>query len=251
MRLFVLFKIVSSMNVQTIQSTETKLEQMFRGHSIPDGMAEWLALLADSIDVLSCPPTIPDGRCYKSETCRLPKLKFDKRMLPFVLKICRDPWLIGIYFLPLDLPWWAKVDLKPIIVDFNKINNGISTIKSDTTIKAKVLAFTTHKGSLKVNGVLRYDCTKPARNRKKPVYNNLKAPSRKDVKLFYRLKIRIEVKKWKFKWFKSGFKCIRCEDLINISGNYGSVSCAVDAADMNDYECEDESHSNLMNPTRC
>ena len=228
------FKLVkSSFNAQTVQTAKSRLQLMFPGASIADGMPEWLAALDDSIDIQSCFPTIKDGRCYKSKTCRLPTMKFDGKMLPFVLKFCKNPYQIGIHFLRFDVPWWAKVDLEPFIITFqNQKSDGVYTIKSSTTIKARVKFFNISflKASLYVDGILRYDCTKPKNDWRKRVGYNLKAPNRQYTSIFYKLKIRIEVKKRKWKWFRLYWKCKRCDDVVNESGSYGNgpPTCAAD-----------------------
>jgi len=229
----------SSINVP---AAKKDLQQMFAGSRVPDGMPDWLAVLDDSINILSCLPTIKEGNCYKSKPCRLPDLKFDGKMLPFILKICKDPYLIVLDFLPLDVPWWAKVSLHPFIITFNDNNkDGVFTIKSHTTVKAMVryVNFGIYKASLFIDGILRYDCTKPtgANSWMKRVNYNLKAPNNQYTSLFYKIKIRIELKKKRFNWFKFDYKCKRCEDLVNEYGTYGggNPSCA---DDMERYELE-------------
>jgi len=251
------FKLVtSSFNVESVQTAKAKLQELMfprasipnqRGvvthgvsnpngmhTTIPNGMAEWLAVLDDSINIMLCFPTIKDGpNCYKSRTCRLPQLKFDGRMLPFILRFCKDPYQIGIHFLRFKLPWYMKVKLKPLIVTFrNDENDGIFTIKSHTKMYARLILFGTRllSASLSIDGILRYDCTKPTNDWRKRVLYNLKAPNRKYTSVFYKLKIRIEVKKRRWRWFSLSWRCMRCEDVVNESGSYGEgpASCAAD-----------------------
>jgi len=251
------FKLItSSFNVESVQTAKARLQQLFpraipnalpRGVStqgafnpngmrttIPDGMAEWLAVLDDSINIMLCFPTIKDGpSCYKSRTCKLPQLKFGGKMLPFILRFCKDPYKIGIHFLRFKLPWYVKVKLEPLIIEFkNDENDGVFSIKSYTKMYARLALFGTRlaSASLSIDGILRYDCTKPTNDWMTRVRYNLKAPNRKYTSVFYKLKIRIEVKKRRWRWFSLSWRCIRCEDVVNESGSYGEgrASCAAD-----------------------
>jgi hypothetical protein len=235
----------SSFNHQTVQNTKQKIQQILQDGSVPDGMPEWLAALDDSIHVLSsCLPTVKDGRCYKSGKCSLPELEVDGKVLPFVLKLCKKPYQIQIHFFRPDLPWWAKADIRPIVISFNNNeNDGVYTIKSHTTYKLKVkwINFGVAKGTLIIDRILRYDCTKPRgdewKSLMKRVNYNRMAPDEKYTSIFYKLKIRIELKKKRFNWFRFNYRCKRCEDLVNESGSYGSgpPSCKADLDEYWDY----------------
>jgi len=225
----------SGFNVKTVHAAKSKLQLMFPGHSIPDGMPEWIAVLEDSIHIHSCLPTIKEGRCYKSRTCRLPELKFDGQMLPFVLKFCKDPYEVGIHFVRYRLQWWAKMKLHPIIIRFNHNDrDGVLTVRSRTTWKKRVrwISYGTHKVTFSIDGVLRYDCTKPKgkHNTRTRVEWNRKAPGKQYGSHYYKLKIRIEVKKKRFNWFRFNYKCKRCEDVVNEVGTIGvgPRSCAAE-----------------------
>jgi hypothetical protein len=238
------FKLVRSS--LTVSSAKSKLENMFQKESIPDGMPQWLAVLDDSIGILSCLPTIKDGRCYKSEVCRLPKVKFGGKMMPFILKVCKYPYQIVIDFLRVDTRWYEKVNLKPIIINFNrKKEDGVLTVHSYTHMKKRIRWINYGKRTFEffVDGMLRYDCTKPsgAHNWLKRAKLNLKAPNKKYTSIFYKLKIRIQIKKKKFNWFRFNYHCVRCEDVVNESGSFGHgpPSCA---ADMRRYQEEQRKH---------
>lgn len=234
--------VATSVSAFDAEGAKTRLVKLFKSGNIPKGMPDWLAVLDDSTGIFNCFPSIKEGRCYKSRQCRLPKLKFDGKLLPFVLKLCKDPWQIIIDFLPLDLPWYAKVELRPFVINIiNNDRHGIFRIKSDTTIKAKVryINLGVYKASLSINGVLRYDCTKPrgGGNWMQRARYNKEAPAGANASGFYKLKIRMEIKKKRFNWFKFNYTCKRCEDLVNKSGRLGSPngSCQRDNNRYYDY----------------
>jgi len=243
--LFLLFNIMlvrSIFTVRQVEKAKSKLRRMFPGGKIPGGMPEWVAVLEDSLRLYSsCLPTRKVGRCYNSGTCRLPKLKVDGRMVPFTLQFCKDPYQIIMHFQRFKLPWWAKVGLKPVIVNFkHHDNDGVFTISSATTITASVRFFRLRflKASFYVDGILRYDCTKPKNDWKKRVAYNLKAPNKQYTSVFYKLKMRIEIKRKSFSWFRFKWKCRKCEDIVNESGSYdiGHPSCAADMKRYNYFE---------------
>ncbi|XP_057295770.1 uncharacterized protein LOC130624215 [Hydractinia symbiolongicarpus] len=230
--------ILASLNISTadidINRIKSKLVKIFNGN-IPRAVVDWMTILDDSVGLLSCLPTIKEGRCYKSKKCQLPKLKFGGRMLSFVLSICKNPWQIIINFFPFRLPWYAKLNMQPFIINIDSNEkNGIFTVKSNTQMKAKIryVNFGVAKASLGIDGLIRYDCTKPhgKRNWMQRVQYNLKAPNAQYTKMFYKLKIRMEIKKKRFNWFKFDYKCVRCENIINKSGSFGSgrPSCEKD-----------------------
>jgi len=235
--LFLLINIMlvrSIFTVRQVERAKSKLQRLFPGSTIPGGMPEWVAVLEDSIRLYSsCLPIKKEGRCYKSRTCRLPKMKVGGRMVPFTLQFCKDPYQIVLNFLPFKLPWWVKVGLKPVIITFKHHNNdGVYTIKSATTITARVklIRFRVGKASFYVDGILRYDCTKPKNDWRKRVAYNLRAPNKQYTSVFYKLKMRIEIKRKSFSWFRFKWKCRKCKDIINESGSFdvGHPSCAAD-----------------------
>jgi len=237
MSLFALFNftlIQSSIPVYKVQSAKSKIKKMFPGRTIPRGMPEWVAVLDNNIHLVEkCLPTIKSGRCYTSKTCRVPGLKFDGRMIPLLLKFCKDPFQIVIHFLSLKIPWWAKVDLKPVIINFrHHDSDGVFTITSSTTITARVkfIRLRVARARFYVDGLLRYDCTKPRNDWKKRVAYNFKAPNKQYTSIFYKLKMRIEIKTKCFCGFKFKWKCRKCEDIVNESGTLGNGprSCAAD-----------------------
>jgi len=239
--LFALFNLMlvrSSFSAQKVKSAKSKLQVMFGQHIIPDGMAEWVAVLDDSMHLFrKCLLTYTWGRCHQSKTCRVPELKFDGRMLPLILEVCEDPYQIIIRFLPFKIPWWAKVDMKPVIINFrHHESDGVFTIHSRTTITASVMYVRSrfYRGRFYIDGMLRYDCTKPRNHwndRKKRVAYNMKAPNQQYTSIFYKLKMRIEIKQLKsYSMFRQEWKCERCRDIVNESGSFdsGRLSCAAD-----------------------
>jgi len=229
------FKLVRSFfNVQTVGTAKSKLSLMFPNDALAYGMPECLAMLEDTIDILSCLPIIKDGRCLKSNTCTSPKLKIDGIMIPFILKLCEDPYQIVINFLPFEVPG-VRLDLNPIIITLHKLESqGAITITSSTTIskRARFFRIKNYKVSFYVAGMVRYDCTKPKNDWGLRVAWNLKAPNGQWTSIFYNLKIRIEVKrlKWKWKLFRFHWECTNCKDLVNESGSFGGghPSCEAD-----------------------
>merc|ERR1719427_1051292 len=194
-------------------------------------------MLDDSIDILSCLPTIKDGRCYKSRTCRVPQVKFDGKMMPFTLKVCKDPYQIVIYFHYDDTRWYEEVDMKPFVINFNHDKDvGTVSVKSSTSFKKKIkwINYGTRVFTFIIDGEVRYDCTKPsgAENWETRGRLNLGAPNKAYTSLWYKFKIRIEIKKKRFNWFKFDYHCVRCEDVVNESGTigFGHQSCAADVA---------------------
>jgi len=232
--LFNFMLVRGSFTVQKVQRAKSQILKMFPNGTIPGGMPEWVAVLDDSMHLLhNCLPTIKSGRCYHSRVCKVPELKLDGRMLPFRLKFCKKPYQIVIEFLRFKIPWWAKVDLKPVIINFShQSHDGVFTIHSRTTIKARVrlIRLRILKASFYVDGILRYDCTKPRHDWRKRVAYNLKAPNKQYTSIFYKLRMRIEIKRKSFSWFRFKWKCKKCKDIVNKSGSFGSgrPSCVAD-----------------------
>ena len=198
-----------------------------RERNIPEGVADWVAVLDDSIGILQCLPTMRQGKCYKSRPCKLPKFRLDGRPIPLLVLICKNPWQIVINFLSLDIPWFAKLDMNSFVININNTaKKGLFTINSDTEIKLKLryVNIGVAKGSLKIKGLIRYDCTKPRgtfRWKERAIYN-LKAPNFQYNKKFYKLRIRLEVKIRRFNWFKFDYVCKRCQNLVNRVRTFGN-----------------------------
>jgi len=225
--------IIAERPIPDVPGAMKKLQEMFKGSIIPRGMPDMLAVLDKTIHILSCLPIIRDGNCYKSGICQLPDFKIRNKMVPFVLKICKDPYRIVIDIQSLHLPWWATVSLQPIIMTFNNNkNDGVFTVtaKRTMTVRVKLINLGVRKGTITVDGIVRYDCTKPAgaHNWQNRVQYNLKAPNKQYTSMFYSLRIRIEIRKRKY--FFLGWKCEDCKDLVNESGSYGAgkKSCIED-----------------------
>jgi hypothetical protein len=214
-----------------VSDAKAILGEMFPGSSIPGGMPGWIVALDDGLNILSCLPTIKHGRCLKSRTCRLPRVKIFGENVPFILKICRHPYQIVLEFLSIRKRWYEKVKLHPLIVNFNHNEAlGVVTAKSSTTWKKRIkwINYTKRKYSFYIDGMVRYDCTMPigSNNWKRRAISNMKAPRGVPTYLYYKLKIRVEEKKKK--WFR--YRCVRCEDVVNVSGSLGKgpPSCAED-----------------------
>jgi len=250
--LFNLSLVRSKFDAGGVQTAISRLRPIF-GNDIPEGMPEVVAALDDVFLVLhNCIPNIKDGRCYKSRTCRSPKLQYGRRMISFIIKICKSPYQIRVEPRYFKLPYWpwVTVNLRPVIVNFNlHDSDGILTVKSNTNMDAKILSiFRVATARLYIDGILRYDCTKPKHNWRQRVSYNLKAPNRQYTSNFYKLKVRIEVKTRRWKWFRFYWKCKVCKDLVNESGSFGKgpQSCS---ADMDRYR-RDQTRPPLPPPVR-
>lgn len=207
-----------------VKEIKAKLSRYLRTKSIPDRVAEVMAALEDSTDLLKCIPRIKSGNCYKSSKCRIPKIKHD---VSIILSICKRPWLIKIDFVDFKIPRFVKLKIQPLVIRFQHYSrDAYFTIKSDTTAKltAKYVNVNVAKARFIVDGAIRYDCTKPrgTGNWIKRSKYNINAPNRQYNAMFYRLKIRLELKKKNFRWLKFNYKCVRCEDLVNKKGIFGS-----------------------------
>merc|ERR1719427_1725022 len=106
------------------------------------------------------------------------------------------------------------------------------TVNADKTltVRVRLINLGAVQARFIVDGLMRYDCTKPIgdQNWMKRVSYNLRAPNQQYDSCFYKLKMRIEIKTRR--WLFFGWKCKRCEDLINESGSCGESqpSCAED-----------------------
>lgn len=219
----------SSISALDVAKIKSQLERLLHDKDVPDEVAKVVAMLHDSIDVLRCTPMINQGNCYKSNPCELPKVKIDHQPIRIILTVCKKPYKMMIDWLPVKIPSWATVDLKPIVIDFNNGVSGSMSITSDTEMKLKVrhIHIGVAKARFMINAMLRYDCTKPTNDLVVRASENAKAPNGQYNLLYYSLKIRIELKKKKVGWLKFKYVCVKCEDLINKSGviGYGPRSC--------------------------
>lgn len=209
-----------------INRVKYELSRILKEKNIPKGVADWIAVLDDSIGILHCLPTIRHGKCYKSRPCTLPAFRLDGRPIPLMILICRNPWQIVVNFLSLDIPWFARLDMNSFVIDINNTaENGLFTINSNTEInlKLKFVNIGVAKGALKVKGLIRYDCTKPkgAHRWKERAIYNLKAPNFQYNKKFYKLQIRLEIKIRRINWFRFDYVCKHCQNLVNAVKTFG------------------------------
>eukprot|EP00794_Sanderia_malayensis_P004724 gene4724-5347_t len=220
-----------------IRRVKSSLQRALGERSIPDGLNKWMAILQKHLYILNCLPTRKvSSKCHSSPSyCSIPTLKLLGQPLKIKLSICKHPWKIIIHFQLPKLPWYARAYFGPVVIPINHYNNqGVTKIDSETTGKASVLGiFNVFKATLKINAFIRWDCTKPVNKMYERVgynsqYNDGK-PGLDYNKLYYKLKIRIEIKKKRFPCFC--YRCKRCEDLINKQGHFGEgpQSCIADA----------------------
>jgi len=212
---------------------KTKLTKIFGSKAnIPDELHKWLAILDKNMDLVRCLPTLKSGNCYRSRQCTVPKLKLLGKELGAVLWICKDPWKIMLDLVLPRMPWWIKVNVDRIVIPIEHLPAaGVTKIHSVSNGKARFLGIIgTHKVSLIIDALLRWDCQKPTNNKVTRNEYNLKAPDKKYNALFYTFKIRLEFKQKNF-WCWC-YKCKRCEDLVNQNGvfGYGPSSCQAETA---------------------
>ena len=227
--------VISSRAVARVQS---KLRSQLG--NIPLKIREILAIFDKHMYLTRCLPTKRAGRCYESPRfCSLPFLKIGGKNLKVKFGICKNPWQIKIGFQLPKSPWYLKWGFGPLVVTIRSSpGEGVIKIKADAKGDVKALGFLrVAKGQLKINGILRWDCTKPTYNQALRVrYNTAYNDGRPGLdynKLYYKLHIRMEVKKKKFPCFC--YRCYKdyCRDIIKTQGHFGvgPVSCIRDVAD--------------------
>merc|ERR550519_2851589 len=186
-------------------------------------------MLHESVDILRCVPTIKEGNCYKSNVCQIPKLQVAHRSIRIVLVICKKPYKLIINFQDIDIPSWATLDLRPVVINLDNDISGSIKITSDTEMKLKVrhIHIGVAKARFMINGIMRYDCTKPT-DMFTRINENVHAPNRQYNLHYYHLQVRIEIKVKKVDWGKFEFHCKICEDLVNKNGviGYGPRGCS-------------------------
>jgi len=202
--------------------------QNIMGGSIPDKVQKLIAVLEKNLHILNCLPINRVGNCYRSNKCVLPELNFKGLQLSTVLSICKDPWKIVVDFELPKLPWYVDVKFDSLVipVDHNS-GDGVTKINSVTRGKVKLLKFyNIFKAELRIDALIRWDCTKPRHDLLTRGKYNSQAPDRKYNSMFYKFKVRVELKKKS--WFR--YKCKRCEDLVDKEGSFGSgpQSCVSD-----------------------
>ena len=197
---------------------------------IPKELQETLAILKKyklNRSIVNCLPTIRDGKCYRSNTCNLPQLKYAGIQIPIITSVCRDPSLtIVIEFDLPKLPWWIQIDVNKIVipVDHNKVDD-VTRIHSHTSAKLTLFGFlNVFKADLMIDGLVRWNCTKPLFNRNKRIQYNVKAPNEMYNSPFYDVSVRLELKKKDFGCFC--YRCVMCKDLFKRSGVFGRLGPA-------------------------
>lgn len=201
---------------------------------IPDKVNKIIAMLDKHMHLLQCLPTkkVSSG-CYESPNfCSHPSFKLPKK-ISFKLKfgICTGPWKITIRVKLFSRSLWSLVvspSFGPMVIHIKTNNNeGVTKINSLASGKVRALGFlNVLKGELKIDGIIRWDCTRPK-------YNNLKRwryntgyndgkPGLDYNKLYYKLHVRMEVKKKRFPCFC--YRCYKdyCKDLVKKQGHFGS-----------------------------
>ena len=245
-----------------VQRVQARLRSRFG--SIPLKVREVLAIFNKHMHLISCLPTRREGRCYESLSfCTHPSLRLGSKPLKLKFAVCKSPWTIKIGVQLPKAPWYLKWGFGPIVIPITS-NSREGVIKIRAVAKGDVKAlgiFRLMKAELKINGILRWDCTRPTYNQALRVryntgYNDGK-PGLDYNKLYYKLHVRMEVKKKRFPCFC--YRCYKnyCRDLVNKKGHFGvgPRSCI---QDVNNYysrlEREMESRRRRlcqMQPNRC
>jgi len=210
---------VSALDVAKVKS---ELKRLLHDKDIPDHVAKFIAMLHESVDILRCVPTIREGNCYKSNVCQIPKLQVAHRPIRIVLVICKKPYKLIINFQDIDIPSWATLDLRPVVINLDDAVSGSIKVTSNTEMKLKVkhIHIGVAKAKFMINGIMRYDCTKP-KDMLTRINENLPAQNKQFNLHYYRLHVRIEVKIKKIDWGKFKYHCKICEDLVNEYGVIG------------------------------
>ena len=232
--------------------------------SIPIKIREVLAIFDKHMNLISCLPTKREDKCYVSPNfCTHPSLKVGGKPLKIKFGICKSPWTIKIGFKLPRAPWYLKWGFGPIVLPIIS-NSREGVIKMNSVAKGDVKAlgfFRVLKAELKINGILRWDCTKPTYNQAMRVrYNTAYNDGKPGVdynKLYYKLHVRMEVKKKRFPCFC--YRCYKdyCRDLVNTKGHFGTGprSCIQDVSDYYDrIEKEREFRRKMkcrLRPSRC
>ena len=210
---------ISSSDIQRVKKA---IERATHERNLPDNVQKWIAVLQKHMYILNCLPTQKRGSCYISPRyCSIPSLKFDGKQLRAQFSLCKNPWKIIVNFELPKLPWYVRVKYDPIIIPIDhRKDEGITKIHSVSTAKASVLGIVNvYKGSLIIDAIVRWDCSKPTDNKSKRVRYNRLYGNRN----YYKLKVRIEVKKKKFPCFC--YRCKRCENVVDKRGVIGSKVC--------------------------
>lgn len=208
--------------------------------SIPPTVGKVFAMFEKHMHLIRCLPTKRVGNCFESpDFCAHPSLKIGGKPLKVKFGICKRPWTLKIGFKMPRAPWYLKWGFGPIVIPI-RTNSREGVTKIDSTAKGDVKAlgfFRVLKGQLAIKAILRWDCTRPTYNQALRVrYNKQYHDGRPGVdynKLYYKLHVRMEVKKKKFPCFC--YKCYKdyCRDVVKKQGHFaeGPASCIKDAQD--------------------
>ena len=210
---------------------------------IPMKIGEILTIFDKHMQIIKCLPTKKVGNCYESpDFCTHRSLKIGGKALKVKFGICKSPWTLKIGFKLPKAPWYLKWGFGPIVIPIvTNSREGVTKINSVAKGDVKALGiFRVLKGQLSINGILRWDCTKPTYNQAMRVryntgYNDGK-PGLDYNKLYYKLHVRMEVKKKRFPCFC--YRCYKdyCRDIVNTKGHFasGPSSCIQDVRDYHD-----------------
>ena len=226
----------ATISIGDIQRVKNALRSAMGNVKIPNQILKWMAVLNKHIYILTCLPTRRYGNCYQSPVfCSIPSLKFGGKQLKVKLSICTSPWKIKLDFELPKLPWYISVKFDPIVIPIDHIRHeGITKIHSVSRAHAKILGVVSvYKTELKIDATLRWDCTRPTydktlRIRYNSQFNDGK-PGTDYNKHYYKLHVRLEVKKKKFWCFC--WRCKSCKDLVKTQGVLGTgpSSCSREA----------------------
>ena len=216
------------------------VERVLRWSKIPDEVLEWISILNKHLYLLSCLPTVRNGDCYESSGyCHVEPVKFDGRPIKVHFTVCKSPVKIILKY-RIPMPTWAKllldVDTEPVVIPFDtKREEGVTTVDSISTVSVGVrgIHFGIAKATLKINAILRWDCTKPnfmQRLQLNTQYTNGRQEHSFN-KIYYKLRVRVAFKVKKFPCFC--YRCRQCENLVDVQGDVGEgpIRCKTEITD--------------------
>lgn len=190
-----------------------------------------VAGLDRNLNILQCLSIIKRGNCFISRPTRLPKLQVFGRPFSARLKIYTKPWLIKIYFTLPRYKWWLKLRYNSIVIPIDPNNKfSVTTIQSQARDYGKFLGtLRAAKTELQLQAFVRWDCTSPTYSQALRTEYNTHSPNSRYNAVFYKLKVRIEVKNRRF-WIVGGYRCWKCKTIFLKKGilDYSPRKCIID-----------------------
>ena len=210
---------------------KASLQSALGDTNIPKQVTIWMAVLHKTMNIHNCRPTTRiNTNCHSSPGyCVVPKLKILRK--PFVIKlsICKKPWKFVIktmfHLQHPKLPFYARARFKGLVIRINALNDrGMAKVTSFRRGTGTYLGGSNDlKAALKINAIVRWDCTKPTLyDWMRAVYNRGYDGEDQDLdynKHYYKFHLRFELMKKQFPCFC--FRCFSCEDVVKKKGVFG------------------------------